>query len=94
MVKILGANKFTTDKAKVREAIRLCLELYLTCHTQEEVAETMGVDRSRVSQIINDMRKSILGKIHIPESPQDYNVWNFPACDDRYGLDFPRLPTA
>jgi DNA modification methylase len=49
--------------------------------------------RQRISQIINTAKNSILGKICAPDSLQIYNVWNFPKCDPRYGLDYPgRIP--
>jgi DNA modification methylase len=46
--------------------------------------------RQRINQIINNAKNSILSKICAPDSLQIYNVWNFPKCDPRYGLNYPR----
>jgi DNA modification methylase len=43
--------------------------------------------RQRINRIINTAKNSILSKICAPDPLQIYNVWNFPKCDPRYGLD-------
>jgi DNA invertase Pin-like site-specific DNA recombinase len=69
------------------------LELYLACHTQEEIAGMLGVDRTTITKWISDVKNAHLSKNHIPDSLQLYNLWQFNACDDRYGIDYPgRIP--
>ena len=62
-------------------------EPYLACHTQEEIAGMLGVDRTTITKWISDVKNAHLSKNHIPDSFQLYNLWQFNACDDRYGMD-------
>lgn len=70
------------------------LELYLACHTQEEIAEVVWVARSTVTEFISNVKNGGLADFDItPDSLQLYNLWQFSAPDSRYGLDYPgRIP--
>jgi len=88
-------NDWTADirKEKKQERDTKILELYLACYTQEEIAEKVGLERSAVSKILDSVKNGKIAETHIPESLRLYNVWNFPKCDSRYGLNYPgRIP--
>jgi len=69
------------------------MDMWLACHTQEEIAEAVGLSQKQVSVILADIRKLQLQETYIPDSLQLFNLWNFQSCDDRYGVDFPgRIP--
>lgn len=82
-------------KQQVDERNQKIFNLWLACCTHEEIAEAINneLNRPRITQIINNVKNSILAKINTPETLQIYNVWNFSKCDPRYGLDYPgRIP--
>jgi len=57
------------------------LILWLACHTQEEIAEEIHIDRSVVAKIIKIVQKLKLQDLHIPDSIKYFDVWNFSGCD-------------
>jgi len=61
------------------------INLYLQCLTHKEIADKMGLSRSRITEIV-DKFKSELSDI-VPENLQFFNVWYFPKREIRYGLE-------
>jgi len=69
------------------------LDLWLSCWTEEEIAEETGITRQAVNNIIAKMRQMSENCHDPPESLRIYDVWQFSKCDDRYGSDYPgRIP--
>jgi len=63
------------------------LDLYLACYTEKEIAEKLKIAIGTVHNTLENFKNSSSAKNEIPQSLQLTNVWNFPQCDDRYGLD-------
>lgn len=55
-------------------------QFWLACHTQEEIAEKMHIDRSVVAKIIKNVQKLKLQKMHVPDSIKYFDLWNFSGC--------------
>jgi len=97
---LLGVGRSTIDdwlkdlkKQEREERNQLIVDLYLACWTQEEIAQKLNIAIGTVNNALQNFRNSISGKTEPPDSLQLTNVWNFPQCDDRYGLDYPgRIP--
>ena len=53
LVNLLGANNFTSDKAKVREAIRL----FLQGMSHRKIADQFGVSHPTISSVVRDYTK-------------------------------------
>jgi len=53
LIRLLGASKFTSDKNKVKEAIRL----FLQGMSHRKIAETFGVSHPTISSVIRDYTK-------------------------------------
>jgi len=65
------------------------IELYLDAkNTQQEIADKIGLSRSRIAEIVGKFKIEKTEHPPVPESLQLYNVWYFPRRDPRYGLDF------
>jgi transposase len=95
LVPLLGVEKSTIyewvndiRQAQNTERDKKILDLYLACYTQEEIAEKIKVSQKTVSNRLQDMISKIStnGKITRPDSLQCYNVWNFPRCNESYGM--------
>lgn len=69
-------------------------EMWLACHTQEEIAQAVGLaDKSSVNKVLDGLKNGKFSEIQPPDSLQVYNLWNFHSNDDRYGMDYPgRIP--
>jgi len=88
-------DRYVEDLRKelAEEQKRQALEMYLACHTQEEIAETLKVDRTTVTKWLTDVKNGQMTENHLPESLQLFNLWRFNDCDSRYGMDYPgRIP--
>ncbi len=62
------------------------LSLYLSCHTQEQIAEAVGLDRTVVTKRLQELCKQFQGNdMHNFRNfePQLYSVWNFPAATNQ-----------
>jgi DNA-binding NarL/FixJ family response regulator len=79
-------ENWTRDlREKEKEELeRSIFDLWLSCWSQEEIAEKLNVAQQTVSSLINTkMRKiSEIGN-EPPESLRIYDVWNFSKCDER-----------
>jgi len=53
LIRLLGASKFTSDKTKVKEAIRL----FLQGVSHRKIAETFGVSHPTISSVVRDYTK-------------------------------------
>ena len=71
------------ERAKRNDEV---IELYLRCWTQEEIAERINISRSRVAQIIINVRNSFEKEKLTLDSLQFYNVWSFGNRNKKYGL--------
>jgi predicted DNA-binding protein YlxM (UPF0122 family) len=58
------------------------LDLYLACWTQDEIAEKIHIERSSVSKIIKNVKKSATAEKFTLDSLQLYNVWSFQNRDN------------
>ena len=76
------------------ERQRKALDLYLQCHTQEEIAEKLGWDQSVISRDLQDfMQNGKSAEMHKPDPLRFADVWSFVECDKRFGHDFKgRIP--
>jgi len=63
------------------------LQIYNNCHTQEEIAEMLGVGQATVHRWISDIQNAHLSKMNIPDSLQLYNLWQFNGCNLTGGLE-------
>ncbi len=68
------------------------LKLYLSCHTEEEIADKVGLKKSRISEMISGFGH--MSKTEQPSlSCQDTDFWEFNACDPQFGEKYPgRMP--
>lgn len=91
-----AVSNWTQDlrQAEKEERDNKIWEMWLACHTQEEIGETVGLDKSNVGRDLDRLRNGKLSELqHPPDSLQVYNLWNFHSNDDRYGMDYPgRIP--
>ena len=69
-------------------------ELWLSCWSQEEIAEKLDTPRTTIEKIINDTKRKLSQNVNnSPSSLRIYDVWQFSTCDDRYGSNYPgRIP--
>nr|WP_276626906.1 hypothetical protein [Archaeoglobus fulgidus] len=64
--------------------------MWLSCWSQEEIAEELGIARTTVEKILIDTKRKIAENVNEPpESLRIYDVWNFSKCDERYGFSYP-----
>jgi len=90
-----AVTKWTQDlrQAEKEERNQKIWDMWLSCHTQEKIAEAIGITDRTVREIIDTGKNSKLTKISAPDSLQIFNLWSFQNNDDRYGMDYPgRIP--
>ncbi|GAI67938.1 unnamed protein product, partial [marine sediment metagenome] len=75
LIRLLGASKFITDKAKVREAIRL----FLQGVSHRKIAEQFGVSQPTISSVVRDYtkRKDLISE-HLRSRGHLKSVVNYP----------------
>lgn len=72
-------NRWTETQREVikEERNRRIIEMYLSAwNTQESIAEVMGVDRTTITKLIDDVKKRQMSEIHKNFQPYIYNIWN------------------
>ncbi len=80
------------EKEKEEQEQRI-FELWLSCWSQEEIAEEIGVDKKTVISIVEKAKNFANSTITSPPSLRIYDVWQFTTCDNRYGSNYPgRIP--
>jgi hypothetical protein len=89
------AQKWTaeirSDETKKRNDV--IWELYLQCHTQEDIGQQVGLTSQAIGKILNNETNRKITESFIPDSLQLYNLWHFQSCDDRFGMNYPgRIP--
>ena len=68
-------------------------QLWLACHTLDQIGKTVELSESQVSRTVKDLQKLHLQEMQVPDSLQTFNLWNFQNNDARYGMDYPgRIP--
>lgn len=73
------------------EEDRTIWDMWLACYSQEEIAKELKLKQDKVSRRITDLCKST--QISNPQPLKTFNLWNFPKCDDRFGIKYPgRIP--
>lgn len=73
------------------ERDRIIWDMYLACSTQEEIAEEIGLTAEAIRLRITSLQKSV--ETCVPTPLKTFNLWNFPKCDDRFGIKYPgRIP--
>jgi len=73
------------------EQERIIWDMWLACKTEEEIAEAVELSQSAVSNRLTSLRKN--AETANPDPLKTFNVWSFPKCDDRFGIDYPgRIP--
>jgi len=71
------------------ERQRKALDLYLQCHTQEEIAEKLGWSRETISDDLESFGKNGKSAENTKPDPLRFaDVWSFTECDKRFGHDF------
>jgi DNA modification methylase len=61
-------------------------DMYMACHTQEAIAEAVGVSQPMVSEFLRKISESFRGKdsdIFRNFEPKIYNVWSFPEATNQ-----------
>jgi ParB-like chromosome segregation protein Spo0J len=73
---------------KVQREERM-LELHLSCHTQQQIADDVGVSQKEVSLFVQGLEESRSGGKFLKSAkhddgfePQVYSVWNFPKANN------------
>ena len=76
------------------ERQRKALDLYLQCHTQEEIAERLGWSQQIISNDLAEFTKNGNSAENGKPDPLRFaDVWSFTECDKRFGHDFKgRIP--
>jgi DNA-binding XRE family transcriptional regulator len=80
-------EKWTKDiRDKEKEEVKQRIfDLWLSCWSQEEIAEELGVTQQTVFNTISTkMRNFSEICIEPPSSLRIYDVWNFSKCDERF----------
>jgi len=82
-------SEWLTDirKKEQEEQRKQIVDLYLQCHTLEEISKKLDIAISTVHYNFEKFKTKVFENPPTPESLQLYNVWNFPNRDTRYGLD-------
>ena len=78
-------NRWTETQAKAQkeDRDRHVVELYLKAwNTQESIADSVGVLRQTITNIINNAKKRQLSEIGKNFKPLLYNIWNTPKQDN------------
>jgi DNA modification methylase len=68
------------------------IDLWLQCHTMEEIGAQLGVDKSTVSRIIEKLQNGKTAEMQQNFTPQLYNIWNF-AKNNNETKHFGNVPT-
>jgi hypothetical protein len=68
-----GQNEVNQQKAKA-------WDLWLDCHTQQEIANEIGVGRDTINKWVSDFRTNS-EFLQSPESRQHFDIWNFSKSD-------------
>jgi len=75
------------------ERERRILDMWLACHTQEDIAAAVGVEQATVSRAVSAMQNGKASEMHTPDSLQVFNLWSFHENDGRFGVEYPgRIP--
>lgn len=81
-VRVEDVNRWLSDiyQREKEEREERIWEMWLACYTQQEIAEAVCVDQSRVAQILRDLLENSEtedSNIFRNFDPQLYSVWNF-----------------
>jgi len=74
------------------ERQRKALDLYLQCHTQEEIADRLGWSLRTIKEDLAECKNGNSAE-NAPDPLRFADVWSFVECDKRFGHDFKgRIP--
>lgn len=86
-------EEYLEEKKKRNKRI---LDLWLSCWSQEEIAEKYDISQKTVDNILETISndKNFLEVTNEPpESLRLYDLWQFSKCDNRFGMNYPgRIP--